>query len=181
MDFTNGASPINLSEHEIGAYKKSCKRISANPPIHHTVLSSCDSIHQDSTITDSVLGHQVVVEEGCALDHCILLGAERNGSHNNQTRERKSVAQIGRHSKLSYVILGKNVSIGEDVDIGPHNGTPEERNAVLQSIGLAPYKELADGTIEGDFCIESETGIMVIGRQNNSNPEEPILPDGVKC
>jgi hypothetical protein len=59
--------------------------------------------------------------------------------------------------------------------------TPEERKSVLQRVGLKPYAELADGTIEGDFYIEPETGILIIGRQHDPDPKERILPDGLRC
>jgi hypothetical protein len=67
------------------------------------------------------------------------------------------------------------------VDIGPHNGTPEQRTQILQEIGLKPYKEKEDATIEGDFCVEPDTGILVVGRQYEPDPKEPILPDGLRC
>ena len=88
---------------------------------------------------------------------------------------------IGKGSKLSYAILDKNVWVGEGVDIGPHNGNADIRRKILQSIGLRPYRELDDGRIEGDFCIDPGTGILVMGKQNEADPKEPILPDGLRC
>jgi len=66
-------------------------------------------------------------------------------------------------------------------NIGPHNGTPEEREKILKSIGLKPYMENSDGTVEGDFYLEPDTGILVVGKQNDFDPQNPILPDGLKC
>ena len=181
MDFVNGASPIDISKHLIRTYGKSCKRVPSDASIHHTILNSCDIVHQKSVITDSVLGHRVIVEEACMLDHCILLGAERNGSHHSHAKAEQNSTRIGKGSRLSHVILGENVWIGEGVDVGPHNGTPEERKAALQRAGLKPYGEHDGGTLEGDFYIEPETGILVIGKQHGSDPKERILSDGLKC
>jgi len=181
MDFTNSASPFDLSKRLAYIDEKSCKQVPANSSIHHTIMNSCDIVHQKSIITDSVLGHRVVVEEECVLDHCVLLGSERNGYHGDHPIEQEHTTRIGESSKLSYVILDENVWVGKGVDIGPHNGTPEERSEVLQGIGLKHYGELDDGTIVGDFYIEPETGILVIGRQHSLDPKERILPDGLRC
>ena len=74
--------------------------------------------------------------------------------------------------------MDKNVWIGEGVHINPNNGTIDERIKSLVNIGLKPYKELDDGTIEGDFSIEPQTGILVIGKQREADPKRPIIPDG---
>ncbi len=181
MDFTNGSSPINLSRRLMQMYGNACTQVPADPPVHHTLLNSCNSVHQGSVITDSVLGHQVIVEEECTLDHCVVLGAEKNGTHNNRTGAKEHTTRIGKGSKLSHVILDKNVWIGDGVDVGPHNGTPEERIKILQRVGLEPYEKHADGTTKGDFYIEPETGILVIGRRNGTTARERILPNGLKC
>jgi ADP-glucose pyrophosphorylase len=126
------------------------------------------------------LGPQVVVEERCKLDHCVFLGADRNEFRNN-TITRKYTTHIGKDSRLSYVILDKNVWIGEGVEISPDNGTPEQRGEILKSIGLKPYKEIENGAVEGDFYIEPEMGILVIGKQYGTDPRKPIIPHGLKC
>ena len=180
MDFTNGASPIDLSKYWMRMYGNRYMQASADAPVHHMILNSYNLIHQESVITDSILGHQVIVEEECMLDHCVVLSAEKNGSHDSRTGEKKHTTRIGRSSKLSYVILDENVWIGEGVDVGPHNGTPEERRKMLQRAGLEPYEKCADGNAKGDFYIDPETGILIIGRQNDLNPRR-ILPDGLKC
>ena len=110
-----------------------------------------------------------------------MLGAEKNGTHNNRTGAKEHTTRIGKGSKLSHVILDKNVWIGDGVDVGPHNGTPEERIKILQRVGLEPYEKHADGTTKGDFYIEPETGILVIGRRNGTTARERILPNGLKC
>lgn len=181
MDFTNGSSPFDLAKRLVCLDEKSCKQVPADAFVHHTILDSCGIVCEESVITDSVLGHQVFVEEKCVLDHCVLLGSERNGYHDDHFVEQEHSTRIGESSKLSYVILDENVWIGCGVDIGPHNGTPEERGEILESIGLKPYKELDDGTVVGDFYIEPETGILIIGRQYDPDPKERILPDGLRC
>ncbi|MFC1713501.1 glucose-1-phosphate adenylyltransferase family protein [Candidatus Poribacteria bacterium] len=181
MDFTNGSSPINLSKCRMQTFGNLCMQIPADPPVQHTLFNSCNLVHQGSVVTDSVLGHQVVVEEECTLDHCVVLGAEKNEAHSNRIREKEHITRIGKGSKLSHVIIDKNVWIGDGVDVGPHNGTPEEREKILRRVGLRPYEKLADGTAKGDFYIEPETGILVIGRQNGSATGRRVLPNGLRC
>ena len=182
MDFTNGKIPIASLEHRVKTYDKypPSAQIDAGASVENTILGSGDVICHGSTITNSVLGDRVVIEEGCALDHCILLGADGNGSHSNRIRGEYTM-RIGKGSSLSYAILGKNVWVGEGVDISPHNGTPERRGELLQSTGLKPYRELDDGTVDGDFYIDPDTGILVIGKQHDDGPKKPVLPDGLKC
>ena len=182
MEFTREKPPIGLLEYRVRTHERYLPsvRIATGVSIQGAILSSGDIIHQGSNITNSVLGYRVVIEEGCILDHCVLLGADRNEFHNDQIR-RKYTTHIGKSSRLSYVISDKNVWIGEGVNIDPHNATPERRKEILQGIGLKPYRELGDGRIEGDFYIEPETGILVIGKQHDADPKEPILPNGLKC
>jgi glucose-1-phosphate adenylyltransferase len=182
MEFVRKRPPFDLTKYNTKTNEKfpfyAC--IDCSNSFSDAVLCSCDVICRGSSITHSVLGHQVVVEEDCALDNCVLLGSDTNRPPSDQAI-RECTMHIGRGSSLSHVILGKNTRIGKGVHIGPHNGTPEEREKVLQSIGLKPYRELPDGTVEGDFYIEPETGILVIGKQTDADPEEPILPDGLVC
>ena len=131
-------------------------------------------------ITDAVLGDQVTVGERCILEHCILLGSDKNREHDSRGQERYTT-RIGKRAKLSHVILDKNVWIGKDVNISPFNGTPKQREKILKRIGLKPYRENSDGIAEGDFCIEQDSGILVLGRQCEADPKEAILPDGLKC
>lgn len=181
MEFISKRPPIDLLRYRIRTQRNHLPgvRIAADVSVQGVILSPGDVIHQESIITNSVLGYQVVVEERCRLDHCILLGADRNEFYKNQPR-RRYTTRIGKGSSLSYVILDKNVWIGEGVDIGPHNGAPERRKEILQGIGLKPYRQLDDGTVEGDFYVEPETGILVIGRQYDTDPKKPILPNGLK-
>lgn len=181
IDFTNGKIPMASLEHRVKTYDKypPSVQIDAGASVKNAILGSGDVICHGSTITDSVLGDRIVIEEGCALDHCILLGTDRNGSHSNRIRGEYTM-HIGKGSSLSYAILDRNVWVGEGVNIDPHNGTPERRGKLLQSIGLKTYRELDDGTVEGDFYIEPDTGILAIGKQNSNDPKGPILPDGLK-
>jgi glucose-1-phosphate adenylyltransferase len=182
MEFTNGKSPIsNLKDcvrtHRECAYNA---EIDADVYIKNTILGSEDVIRRLSIIRDSVLGDQITVEERCVLEHCIILGGEDDEEHINQG-EGFCTTRIGKSSKLSHVILDKNVWIGEDVNISPHNGTPKQREEILKSIGLRPYRINGDYTARGNFYIEQESGILVIGRQYGADPKKPILPDGLRC
>jgi len=181
MEFLRENPPIDLLKNQIRTHERDLPgvRIASNSQVHSVILSSGDEINKGSIITNSVLGYQVTIEEECQLDHCVLLGASRNEYHNNQIR-REYTTNIGKGSNLSYVIVDKNVWIGEGVDIGPHNGTPERRKEKLQSIGLKPYREVDDGTIEGDFSLDPKTGIFVIGKQSEADPKKPIIPDGIR-
>ena len=182
MEFTNGKSPINFLKHQVKTSEIYVPPyIATSASLQNVILDTADVIRQGSIIIDSVLGRQVVVEERCIIDHCVLLGADTNGPHDTRTEKRQYTTHIGRGSSLSYAILDRNVWVGEGVDIGPHNGTPEKRGGILQSIGLKPYRELDHGMVEGDFYIEPDTGILVIRKQYDADPKKPILPDGLKC
>ena len=184
MEFACEKPPIDLLWNRIRTPKRYLPgaRIASGVSLQNVILSPGIVIHRKSTITKSVLGYQVVVEKECTLDHSIFLGADRNEFHKNQPRK-KYTTLIGEGSFLSYVILDKNVWVGKDVNIGPHNGTVETRSRILQSVGLKPYRQLDDGTVEGDFYLEPELGILVIGKQRDADSEDkkPILPDGLRC
>jgi glucose-1-phosphate adenylyltransferase len=182
MEFVNGDPPMDLLQYQIRTPERYLPSawIASDVSIKGAILSPGDVIHKGITIKNSVLGYQTIIEEGCTLDRCLLLGADKDEFHHNRIRKEYTM-HIGKGSSLSYVILDKNVWVGEGVDIGPHNGTPEKREEMLKSIGLKPYIEHDDGKTEGDFCIEPETGILVIGRQQDADPKKPILPDGLRC
>ncbi|MBD3183932.1 hypothetical protein GF312_16730 [Candidatus Poribacteria bacterium] len=182
MEFVKGKPPINLLENRIRTYERHLPGpwISGDSSVQGTILSSGCMIRHNSRVKSSVLGYQVDIEEECKLDRCILLGASRNEFYKNEIR-RLYTTRIGRGSKLKDVILDRNTWTGEGVDIGPHNGTIEERTKILQNIGLRPYRELPDGTVDGEFCFEPDSGILVIGKQYEADPKKPILPDGLKC
>jgi glucose-1-phosphate adenylyltransferase len=182
MEFVCEKPPIDLLRHRIRRRERNLPgaRIAPDASIQSVILSSGDVIRRGSVVTNSVLGYQVIIEEDCVLGHCVLLGADRNGFHGNKIRN-EYTTRIGKGSKLSYAILDKNVWVGEGVNIGPHNGTADVRRKVLQSVGLKSYRELGDGRAEGDFYIDPETGILVLGKQNDADPKTPILPDGLRC
>ncbi|MEK7400164.1 MAG: sugar phosphate nucleotidyltransferase [Candidatus Poribacteria bacterium] len=179
MEFAS--KPRSLLESWIGIHEELLHppQIDSSSSIRRTVLSSGNVISQKNSIVDSVLGKCVVIEEGCKLHHCILLGADTNC--NIQANIVESAIRIGKGSCLNKVIFDRNVWVGENVHIDPHNGTPEKRKKILQSIGLKPYRKVEDGEIEGDFYIEPETGILIIGKQQDADPKEPILPNGLRC
>jgi len=189
MEFTQ--KPMSLLRSWMGTREEKLPspRVDGGSYIKRTILSNGDVISHKDNIVNSVLGHNVVVEEGCTLDHCILLGTDTDSiiqENNENDLESQDVysenaTHIGKGSSLNYAILDKNIWIGKNVNINPQNGTPDRRKEILQNLGLKPYKELDDGTVDGDFYIEPETGILVIGKQNNTNPEKPILPDGLRC
>lgn len=182
MEFTHTRPPINLSGWvRTQEERQPLAEIYTSSSIRNSILSTGDVIHRGSSITNSVLGRQVSIGEGSTIDHSILLGANGAGNGSNWPGRRTYTTRIGKGSSLSHVILDSNVNVGKNVDIGRHNGTPAERREILQSIGLKPYRELDDGTIEGDFYIEPEEGILVIGKQNNADSREPLLPDGLRC
>jgi glucose-1-phosphate adenylyltransferase len=182
MRFTCESPPLDLFQHRVRTHERHLPGawVDGDVSDRNVILSSGNVIHQRCAISNCVLGYQVIIEEECELDHCILLGADRDEFYNNQLRK-EYTTRIGRGSNLSHVILDKNVWVGKNVRISPQNGTPESRVTILQSIGLKPYTALDDGTVEGDFCIEPETGVLIIGKQFDPDPKSPILPDGLKC
>jgi glucose-1-phosphate adenylyltransferase len=179
MEFAGDNPPMDLSKNQIGTYERHLPgaKIGCKANVQNIILSAGDSIDKCCEINNCVFGYQVVVQEECRLDHCVFLGASRNEYYNNQLRM-KYTTNIGKGSNLSHVIMDKNVWIGEGVNINPNNGTIDERIKSLINIGLKPYRELGDGTIEGDFSIEPQTGILVIGKQREADPKRPIIPDG---
>jgi glucose-1-phosphate adenylyltransferase len=182
MEFAGDERPLDLLKNRIRTFQRNLPPacISTSAFVQGSILSSGDIVHRESVITNSVLGYQVVIDERCNLDHCVLLGADRNEFYGNHIRKEYTTS-IGKDSNLSYVILDKNVWVGEGVDIGPENNSPEDREDILIDMGLKPYRELPDGALEGDFYIEPEMNILVIGKQNQSDPKAPILPDGLRC
>ena len=182
MEFAGDMPPIDMIKNRIRTYHRYLPSswIASDAIVQGVILSPGDIIQRKSMVTNCVLGYQTSIEEGCKLDRCVILGADRNEFYDNQLR-RKYTTKIGAGSNISCTILDKNVWIGKGVDVGPHNGSPEERSRILESVGLKPYRELPDGIFEGDFCIDPETNILVIGKQTDEDPKEPILPDGLKC
>jgi len=180
MNFIDEKPPIDLLKNQIRTHERHLPsvQIARDTSVQSAILSPGDVINRESIVTNSVIGYQSIVEEDCHVDHCIFLGASRNEYYNNRIR-RGYTTLIGKGSRIRYAILDKNIWIGDHVNIDPDNGTPEERQLKLQSIGLKPYKELDDGTVEGDFTIDPDTGILVIGRQYDADPKTPILPSGL--
>jgi glucose-1-phosphate adenylyltransferase len=174
--------PLSLLSSWIGTRQTSLPppKVDNSSHIKRTILGSGDIISPQNDIIDSVLGQGIVTGERCTLDHCVLLGADTDNCSDARIGKGEYVT-IGKGSSLNYVILDKNVWIGEYVNISPQNGTPVRRKEILQKAGLKPYREIEGGVVEGDFYIEPETGILIIGKQNDINPEKPILPDGIKC
>lgn len=182
MDFTNGRSPIPLHRHRKKIHKKRLQsaQVSNDASIQNAIISPCGIIREKSAIRNSVLGARIAIEERTKIDHCIFLGADGDNSYGDlKSISGRYAGRIDSGSSLSYVILDENVWIGRGVDIGPHNGDAEGRISVLQSIGLEPYGE--NGKVKGNFYIEPEKGILVIGKQQNADPGKPLIPDGFRC
>ncbi len=180
MDFVGKNKPIDFTKCKIKTNERKLPGpwIGSDTILRDVILSAGDVINDNCFIAESVLGYQVTIDEGCRLNNCVLLGATKNEFYGNQIRKQYTT-RIGKGSILSHVIIDKNVWVGEGVNIGPHNGTPEERVKLLQNAGLKPYRELPDGTFEGDFSIEPQRGILVIRKQYNCDPKKPLLPDGL--
>ncbi|MGB9595473.1 MAG: glucose-1-phosphate adenylyltransferase family protein [Candidatus Poribacteria bacterium] len=181
MEFASDNPPIDLSKNQIRTYERHLPgaKISCNTDLNNVIVSGGDIIGRNCEISNCVFGYQVIVQDECKLDHCVFLGASRNEYHNNKIRL-KYTTNVGKGASLSYVILDKNVWIGEGVNINPNNGTIEERVKSLLKLGLKPYRELEDDTVEGDFSIEPSTGILVIGKQREADPKHPIIPNGYR-
>ena len=182
MEFTQGKPPIDLLNYQLGKYNSSLHnpKIASGAFVKGTIISAGDMISFNSSITNSVLGHQVLIEEGCRLDHCILLGADRSKTrYGNRTNNYST--RVEKNASLSYVILDDNVLIGKGVDISPKNGTPQQREELLQSVGLKPYIECADGTIEGDYYLDHETGILAISARDEDDSPQFVFPEGFRC
>jgi glucose-1-phosphate adenylyltransferase len=183
MEFANGNPPMEALRRRKYVYREYLPftHIANSASAEGVILSSGDVIHKGSRVTSSVLGYRTLVEQNCSIDQCVLLGADRDEFYQDRSTGGDSIMRIGRGTRLKKVILDKNIWVGEGVDISPDNGTPEERTQILESIGLIPYKEYETGGGEGDFHIDPDTGILVMGRQGNARLQRPILPDGLIC
>ena len=80
MEFVCEKPPIDLLRHRVRRRERNLPGawIAHDVSMQSVILSSGDVIRRGSVVTDSVLGHQVIVEEDCVLGHCVLLGADRN-------------------------------------------------------------------------------------------------------
>lgn len=182
IEFTGETTPINLIRNRIRTALRFLPgpKVYPNSSVRSSILSAGDEIYSDSVVSNSVLGYQVVVDRECELNRCVLLGSDRNEFYDNELRK-NHITLIGEGSHLEYVIFDKNVEIGQNVRISPEYGTPEEREEKLKSIGLKPYKVLENGRIEGDFYIEPEKNVLVIGKQSSIAPKKLFLPGGLEC
>jgi glucose-1-phosphate adenylyltransferase len=66
MEFTQGKPPIDLLNYQLGKYNSSLHnpKIASGAFVKGTIISAGDMISFNSSITNSVLGHQVLIEEG---------------------------------------------------------------------------------------------------------------------
>ena len=148
--------------------------IQGGASVNGAILSPGDEIYRDSSIRNSVLGYQVVVE-GANIRDSILLGADRNQHKDGKLRE-EHITRIGKGSSIDKTIMDKNVWIGKNVILSPEYGSPEERISNLESIGLKHYDDSNPETHKNaDFYIESENNILVLGKQLNTS--KPMIPD----
>jgi ADP-glucose pyrophosphorylase len=169
MAYAAGNGPIDLEKNIIKTHLRHLPgALIEDSDVKYTQLSAGDKI-RDSELMLVMAGYQVTVESGSEIDHTMLLGADRN------TRFQKYSTRI-KDSRLSYVIADKNVWI-EDCDIGPHNGSPEERIEAFVKAGLQPYTVNDNGSITGDFHIDPGTGIITIRKQRepDSDKKMPLL------
>ena len=149
-------------------------RVSNGGNIKNSIISPGDEIY--GRVNKSVLGYQVIVEEGAEIKEGVLLGADRNEFYNNQLK-RVFNTKIGRNSYLERVILDKNVQIGENVRISPE-APVKERIAKLKAIGLEACtgEDCPENT---DVYIDPKRGIFVLGKQQDTT--KLIIPDNFEC
>ncbi|MBU0665931.1 MAG: sugar phosphate nucleotidyltransferase [Nanoarchaeota archaeon] len=155
-------------------------RIGLNVSIDGFIGSPGVYIGSGSKIKDVVTGFQVHIGENCDVSKVVLLGANRNQYSNNGKLLREYKTVIGDNSKLENIIVDKNVFIGKNVYLSPEFGTPEERTANLEKIGLKPYLDDNPETFSNsDFYMDNETNILVLGKQQEPF-DRPLIPDGFR-
>ncbi|NQU98920.1 hypothetical protein HQ533_05630 [Candidatus Woesearchaeota archaeon] len=175
-EFVHG-TPINLTHARFRTYLRdlpSARIMNGATVKGGSIITPGSEFYRGSIVKGSVLGHQVILEEGAKVFDSILFGADRNDYHNGLLR-REFSTRIGRHSVVEKAIIDKNVQIGSKVDIRPENGTYEERVSRLEELGLIHHD--AKNNVRGDFYLDKESGILVIGKQNTDGL---LIPDGYK-
>jgi glucose-1-phosphate adenylyltransferase len=108
LEFCGDKQPIDLLTSRILTAERPLPSayIAGGACVSGSILSPGDEVHRGSKLDNVVAGYQVIIEEGCTLDNCVLLGADRNEYFNNEIR-RKYDMQIGKGSNLSHVIFDK--------------------------------------------------------------------------
>ncbi|MGM0439129.1 MAG: glucose-1-phosphate adenylyltransferase family protein [Patescibacteria group bacterium] len=177
MDFIGKNTPIDLIKHRVRTTGRHLPgpRIAKTGQVIGSLLSNGDDIAAGSKIINSVLGYQVIVSEKATVKESILLGGDRNQYYRDQLRK-YNISFIGKNSNLEKVIFDKNVKVGSNVNISPDFGSPEERRKNLKKIGLKPYRE-RNGSVEGDFYIDEDRNILVLGKRTSKDKEELTIPD----
>ncbi len=175
MEFLAGKSSIDL-EMVKTTYRDLLKSAKIG---HSATVSGCffnegDEILSGSKVNNCIFGYQVIVDNDCIIKDSIFLGADRNYYWKGELKEYNSTF-IGNNSTLKKVIFDKNVKIGKNVNLSPDFGSPKEREENLESVGLIPYGK--DGKNEGDFYIDPESNILVIGKQTEESKKELTVPD----
>jgi glucose-1-phosphate adenylyltransferase len=178
MDFVLRNRPINLVKHRIRTRMRAlpAPRIEIGAKVESSILSDGSHIFTGSKLKNCILGYQTMINENVEMKDCILLGADRNQYYKNQLREYNTTF-IDSNTSLERVIFDKNVKIGSNVQISPKFGSPKERERRFREIGLKPYKE-SNGKIEGDFFIDEERNILVLGKRVRDKKEDLTIPDG---
>lgn len=178
MDFVSKNTPINLVKYRMRTRMRHLPspRVASGAQVEASILSGGNEISTGSKLKNCVLGYQVVIGENVKLNDCILLGADRNQYYENKLRKYNTTF-VDDNTSLEKVIFDKNVKIGNNVQISPKFGSPTERAKRFKEIGLKPYTE-KDGNIEGDFFIDEERNILVLGKRVRDKKEKLTIPDG---
>jgi glucose-1-phosphate adenylyltransferase len=178
MDFVGKTSPINLVKYRMRTRMRHlpAPRISTGAKVESSILSGGNQILSGSKLKNCILGYQTMINEDVELKDCILLGADRNQYYENQLR-RYNTTFVDSNTSLERVIFDKNVKIGSNVQVSPKFGSPKEREKKFREIGLKPYTE-KNGKIQGDFFIDEERNILVLGKRVRDKREEVTIPDG---
>lgn len=176
MEFAVGR-PLDLNKMRVRTHLRQLPGawVASNSSVGSSILSPGNEIYSGSSITNSVFGYQIIVEENCTVNHCVFTGADRN----NVLLNEEFNTTIGKGSKLKYVILDKNVQVGRNVNISPDNALGyDERIKRLESIGLTRYEKKSDNNWSGDFYLDEISNILVIGKQKNKGL---MIPDNFQC
>ncbi|MFW6283296.1 MAG: sugar phosphate nucleotidyltransferase [Minisyncoccales bacterium] len=178
MDFVLKTPPIDLIKHRIRTVMRYLPgpQAARDAQLSGNIRSNGTKIRNKSRVQNSVLGYQVTIDKNCKIKKCIFLGADRNQYYQNQLKK-KNTTFVDHDTEIEKAIIDKNVEIGSNVKLSPDFGTPEERRKNLESIGLEPYKEEA-GKIKGDFYIEPDRNILVIGKKVYPEKNKIVIPSG---
>ncbi|MCL2699459.1 MAG: sugar phosphate nucleotidyltransferase, partial [Defluviitaleaceae bacterium] len=142
MELTHALPEFNLYDDFLKIYTNSNHQppqyLGANSDVRQSLLSEGCQIY--GTVINSVLGHEVVVEEGAVIRDSIVM----------------DMCTIGAGSVLEHCIIDVNTRIGANVRIGEGENIPNADKPGVYNTGITVIGEnsdIPDGLTVGKNCV----------------------------